>query len=258
VSELTKTLVKQQFGVSSRAYATSDVHARGESLDILLAEIRPRSDWVALDVATGAGHTALAVAPHVKRVVAYDLTEQMLETAADLAARRGLANFETRLGDAEALPFPDGSFDLVTCRLAFHHFPDSARAFAEMARVLRSGGTLGFTDNYVVDDPEAAAFYNEYERLRDPSHVRVLALGELEALFTRSGLAITALHRLEKEMEFQDWADRQHVSAADKERLLEMARHVPAALVPLLAPRWADGTMYFTLWEAAIVATKGA
>jgi hypothetical protein len=127
-----------------------------------------------------------------------------------------------------------------------------------MARMLRPGGTLGFTDNYVVEDRAAAAFYNEYERLRDPSHVRVLALSELEDLFTRSGLAITALHRLEKEMEFQDWADRQRVSPADKERLLEMMRHIPEALVPLLAPRWADGTMYFTLWEAAIVATRSS
>jgi ubiquinone/menaquinone biosynthesis C-methylase UbiE len=130
LTERTKILVKQQFGASSRAYATSDIHARGESLDILLAEIKPQPDWTALDVATGAGHTALAVAPLVKHVVAYDLTEEMLETAAELAARRSLTNLETRLGDAESLPFGDRSFDLVTCRLAFHHFPNPTRAFA--------------------------------------------------------------------------------------------------------------------------------
>ena len=128
MSDELKAKVQAQFGASSDAYAISDIHAKGESLAILLELVQPQPDWQAVDVATGAGHTALAFAPYVARVVATDLTAEMLAKTAELAAARGLTNVETKPADAEALPFDDASFDLVTCRLAFHHFPNPRQA----------------------------------------------------------------------------------------------------------------------------------
>ncbi len=257
MSEDHKAKVQAQFGAATNGYATSHIHARGESLGVLLALINPQSGWQMLDVGTGAGHTAMAFAPLVARVVATDLTEGMLAKTAELAARRGLANLETRPADAEALPFEDGTFDLITCRLAFHHFPNARQAVGEFARVLKPGGLLGFTDNIVVPDKQAAGYYNAYEKLRDPSHNWVYPLVRLQAMFEQAGLAVEATRQLSKELEFQEWADRQHVSATDKEKLLEMMRNIPEALEPLFAPRWAAGTLYFSLWEAVIVARKG-
>jgi ubiquinone/menaquinone biosynthesis C-methylase UbiE len=254
MSDELKARVQSQFGASSDAYASSDIHARGESLALLLELTQPRPEWQALDVATGAGHTALAFAPHVGRVVATDLTREMLAKTAELAAARGLANLETREADAEALPFEAGSFDLVTCRLAFHHFPNPRQAIAEFARVLKPGGVLGFTDNIVTPDKQAAGYYNAYEKLRDPSHNWVYPLVRLQAMFEEAGLKVEATRELSKEFEFHNWADRQRVSPGNKEKLLEMMRHIPEALQPLFAPRWADNTMYFSLWEAVIVA----
>jgi SAM-dependent methyltransferase len=251
-----KARVQDQFGAASAAYVVSDVHAKGESLGVLLDAIPTEPGWHALDVATGAGHTALAFAPRVNQMIAFDLTPEMLGTAAKLARERALPHFETRLGDAESLPFADESFDLVTCRLAFHHFPNQEDAFREMARVLRVGGWFGFTDNFVVEDPDGAKFYNDYERLRDPSHHEVLPLSALTALAEAQGLALRSTHRLTKEFEFQDWADRQRVSADDKDKLLAMLRAVPTAVQPLLAPRFADGTAYFSLWEVVLTAQK--
>ena len=256
MSENIKTRVQQQFGAAAADYAASEVHARGESLGVLLELAAPQPTWRVLDVATGAGHTALTFAPRVAEVVATDLTVRMLQQTAQAAAARGLTNVRTAVGDAEAIPFPDGSFDAVTCRLAFHHFPAPDRAAAEMARVLRPGGVLGFTDNHVVEDPAADAFYNAFEKLRDPSHVRVRPVPELRSLFAAAGLTVTAERRLTKEFEFHSWADRQRVAPADKERLLEMLRTVPPALTPLLSPRFADGTAYFTLWEVVLVGRR--
>lgn len=253
-----KAKAQAQFGAAPEAYATSDIHARGESLGVLVALIRPQADWQALDVATGAGHTALAFAPHVKRVVAADLTEAMLAKTAELAAARGLTNVEIKTADAEALPFEEASFDLVTCRLAFHHFPNPHQALAEFARVLKPGGVLGLTDNIVVPDKQAGGYYNAYEKLRDPSHNWVYPLVRLKAMCQKAGFQVEATRELSKEFEFQEWADRQHVSEANKQKLLEMMRHIPEALKPLFAPRWADGTMYFSLWEAVIIARKGS
>jgi ubiquinone/menaquinone biosynthesis C-methylase UbiE len=242
--------------VAADDYATSDIHAHGESLAALLDMIEPGQDWRAVDIATGAGHTALTMAPHVHSVMATDLTEAMLDKVAELALEQGLANVTTRRADAESLPLDDGCCDLVTCRLAFHHFARPEQALREMARVLRPGGVLGLSDNITVDDKAAADYYNEYERLRDPSHYRVWSKSELIEMITAAGFNLTEPREFTKEFEFQVWADRQRVSAADKRRLLDMMRAIPAALQPLFDPRWEDGTMYFHLREIVILAKQ--
>ena len=145
------SLVQKKFGEAAADYAASAVHAKGESLARLVALVAPKPSWRVLDVATGAGHTALAFAPHVAKVTASDITDQMLAEAKKLAAERGLGNVKTARAKAEDLPFPDMSFDLVTCRLAAHHF-DKPRAFvAEAFRVLMPGGVLAIVDNISPD-----------------------------------------------------------------------------------------------------------
>jgi ubiquinone/menaquinone biosynthesis C-methylase UbiE len=249
-----KTKVQAQFGPTAASYAASDIHAKGESLGLLLELVKPQPHWRMLDVATGAGHTALAFAPHVAQVVAADITESMLVKTAELAAARGLTNLETRAADAEALPFDSASFDLVTCRLAFHHFPEPRQALSEFVRVLKPGGVVGFTDNITVPDKQTAGYYNAYEKLRDPSHNWVYPLVRLQAMFEQAGLPVEACRQLTKEFEFHEWADRQHVTPANKAKLLEMMRHLPELLQPFFAPRWTDDTLYFTLHEAVLVA----
>ncbi len=251
-----KQRVNQQFGRSAGDYAVSDIHAHGESLAVLLELIETSTDWQMLDIATGAGHTALAFAPNVGQVVATDITQEMLDKTNELAVDRQLSNVTTQLADAESLPFDDSRFDLVTCRLAFHHFQKPDQSLAEFYRVLKPGGILGFTDNYTVEEPAAAEYYNRYEIIRDPSHHWVSPLSELKQKFVNAGFVIRDDRKLEKEFEFHRWADRQRVSDADKQVLLEMMREIPSELEPLFQPRFADGTMYFHLVEAVIVAQK--
>ncbi|RME45708.1 MAG: class I SAM-dependent methyltransferase [Caldilineae bacterium] len=253
-----KRRVQQQFGTEEAlsGYSTSDVHARGESLDVLAEQIAPRPDWLALDVGTGAGHTAHRFAPHVARVIATDLTPAMVRRAAHLSRRRSLSNVQAALADAEALPFANASFDLLTCRLAFHHFPHPRRALAEFARVLKPGGVLGFTDNITLPDRQAAGFYNAFEKLRDPSHNWVYPAVRLEAMLRQAGFRLRSTHRLRKELEFHAWADRQNVSPANKTRLLAMLDNLPEALVSFLSPRRTADTCYFTLHEVVVVGEK--
>ena len=253
-----KDLVRSQFGRAAGDYATSDIHARGDGPGLLVGLIHPEKSWHVLDVATGAGHTALAMAPHVADVLATDLTPQMLEQTRRLAAERGLTNVTTAIADAEALPYEDGRFDLVTCRLAFHHFPRPEQSMREFARVLKPGGLLGFSDNIAVEDPAGAAAYNAYEKLRDPSHHEVPPLSRLITMMETVGLHVEATRSFSKETPFEDWTDRMRVSAPDKQRLLEMLRTLPASARPLLAPRTVDGVQYFSLWECVIVARRHA
>src|SRR5262245_23854526 len=125
--------VQEQFGGSAAAYVTSPGHAAGDDLDTLVAWGRSLAPARALDVATGGGHTALAFAGIARYVVACDLTEPMLQAARGLVRDRG-ARAAFVAGDAVTLPFRDGAFDVVTCRIAPHHFPDVAGAVREVRR----------------------------------------------------------------------------------------------------------------------------
>ncbi len=163
-----KTLVEKQFGAAAADYAASAVHARGPSLARVVDLVAPQAHWRALDVATGAGHTALAFAPHVAHVIASDVTKEMLTEAGKLAGARNLTNVETAHGDAGSLPFAEESFDLVTCRLAAHHFPDPAAFVGEAWRVLKPGGTLALIDNVSPDaDMLPAVSRADASRCRD-------------------------------------------------------------------------------------------
>ncbi len=254
MSEEQKKKVQTQFGGTSDDYAKSEVHAKGETLSILLELLEPQADWHVLDVATGAGHTALSFAPYVAQVMATDITTDMTNKAAQLATERGITNFDVKYADAEELPFDDHSFDLVTCRIAMHHFPNPRQAIAEFARVVKPGGKIGLTDNVTVPDKQAAGYYNAYEKLRDPSHNWVSPLSHLVAMFEDAGLTVETTRQVNKEMEFHNWADRMRVSEDNKEKLLDMMRNIPEALQPLFQPRWTDETMYFSVREAVIIA----
>ena len=138
-------------------YAVSEHHT-GSDLDALIEYAEPASDDVVLDVATGPGHVALALAPLVASVVATDLAAGMVDKARERAAESGVLNLECRVADAERLPFDNQSFDLVTCRIAPHHFIDIDAAIGEAARVLRPGGRFVVVDSMSPDESELDAF----------------------------------------------------------------------------------------------------
>src|SRR5688572_26612527 len=117
-----KALVQSQFGSSAEDYVSSRTHASGSDLTRLVELANLQGDERVLDVATGGGHTALAFARRAREVVAVDITERMLQVAEAFIREQGLTNVSFERADAEALPFPNESFDIVTCRIAPHHF----------------------------------------------------------------------------------------------------------------------------------------
>jgi ubiquinone/menaquinone biosynthesis C-methylase UbiE len=247
--------VQSEFGKHAGDYANSEVHAKGASLERLVALCAPRGEWDVLDVATGAGHTAFAFAPHVKIVRATDVTEEMLALAAEGAAERGLDNIVTEYAQAERLPFSDGSFDLVTCRIAAHHFTDLAAFLAETFRVLRPGGIFALVDN-IVPEGEAGAYVNAYEKLRDPSHGRCLSKVEWEAGCLEAGFGIAAVEILRKSLKFDFWAGRHdEIMQSFLKALLMRATGVAAEY---LQPLTSDGELSFRLTELLLVARKPA
>ncbi len=253
-----RDLVRSQFGPNAANYAVSPVHATGSSLARLADLLEPDPTWRLLDIATAAGHTAFALAPAVAEVVATDLLDEMLEVARQQADAKGLANVEFQQADAENLPFDDASFDAVTCRIAPHHFPRPERFVAEVARVLRPGGRFGLVDNMV--DADAASFVNDFEKRRDPSHVRALPIDEWLGLVADAGLIVDVVERLTKRMEFSTWADNMSVPESVRVELLADLESAPAAAVAYLEPDLGDpghqDAAAFHLTEGVIIATK--
>ena len=206
--EAVKARVRAAFGRRPEGYVTSASHAAGADLTRMVELAEPQPGDVALDVSTGGGHVALALAPLVARVVASDLTPQMLATARAFLTSRGAGNVEYVVADAENLPFLDQSFDLVTVRIAPHHYADVARAVREMARVLRPGGRLVAVDNLAPEDEELDGLLNDWERRRDPSHVRAYTLWEWQRFAEDAGLRLTHEEVGRKEVTFGPWVER--------------------------------------------------
>ena len=159
---------------------------------------------------------------------------------------------ETARADAEALPFEDARFDLVTCRIAPHHFPDIPTFVAEVWRTLKPGGTFALVDNIAPDAEstpgfsstelrDAALTYNAFEKIRDPSHGRCLGMAEWSEMLTDTGFELVHKERLGKDMEFQPWAERLGADTATIGRLRAMLSDGTPALAGLPRPRRMDG-----------------
>ncbi len=164
--------VQQQFGSTAANYATSPVHAQGADLARMVELAGLTGVEHVLDAGCGAGHTALAFAPHAAHVVAYDLTPAMLEQVRRLAAERSLHNVVTEQGSVAALPFADGAFDLVVSRYSAHHWATPLAALREFHRVLKPGGSFILSDIVAPDSPLLDTWLQTIELVRDPSHVR--------------------------------------------------------------------------------------
>ncbi|WP_019421497.1 class I SAM-dependent methyltransferase [Paenibacillus sp. OSY-SE] len=214
-----KQQVMQQFGQNAAKYVTSQGHAQGEDLEWLLQMAAMETKRDVLDIATGGGHVANALAPLAENVVAYDLTPAMLDHARRFIAGNGHGNVQFVQGDAERLPFSDCAFDMVTCRIAAHHFPDVLAFVQESWRVLRPGGSFLLIDNVSPENDAYDAFYNAVEKRRDPSHCRALKKTEWLRTLEEKGLAIEFMMTFAKRFRYDSWFDRMGRPQQEKDEL---------------------------------------
>ena len=152
-----------RWNAAAEQYRISGWHSNEAALAHLVEMAQPEGG-LALDVATGAGHAALAIAPYVDSIIAIDTSERMLEVTADEAAKRNLSNVAVQSADAMALPFENSHFDLVTCRTAAHHFSDPNKFLVECHRVLKHGRKLILVDTTGSDDPIADEMVDKFEQ----------------------------------------------------------------------------------------------
>ena len=244
--------VRDQFSRQAGEYAVSAPHSSGESLDILqrlAAETRHR--W-AIDVATGAGFTAFAVAPFADRVLATDIAPGMIHATRNAADERALSNLSAVFCAAESLPFRSGAIDLVTCRTAPHHFHRLDDAIREIARVIRPGGAFLLADTCTSEDPEVAAWQQVMEIRRDPTHVRNLPPSEWRSLVESTGLRVDFETIARVEMTFDGWTQRSGTPADVREELRAQWKTAPPGAVSAFRIVPIDGGNFHFSWPVYV------
>jgi 2-polyprenyl-3-methyl-5-hydroxy-6-metoxy-1,4-benzoquinol methylase len=186
-------IVRESFTTQAQAFAANPWVTDEDRIQRLVSAAHLTGNERVLDIATGPGYIAEAFAHAAREVVGVDLTEAMLAIARERTKQRGISNVSFRAADAQHLPFEDGAFDVVVCRLALHHVQQPLAVLREMARVCRTEGTVLVEDLFASEHPKRAAYQDRWEILRDASHVRTLALSELLHLFRDAGLEIDAV-----------------------------------------------------------------
>jgi ubiquinone/menaquinone biosynthesis C-methylase UbiE len=199
--------VKAQFSNTAQAYVTSNIHAKGDELKRLLELADDVTNKEVLDVATGGGHTALAFAKAGANVIATDLTPAMLETARTFVCSQGVTSITFQEAKAEALPFENASLDIVTCRIAAHHFAEPEPFVLEVARVLKPEGIFLLVDNISPNDSNLANVMNHIEKTRDPSHVWAYSIPTWLHWLTKTRLELYHLERFKRSKNFLAWTN---------------------------------------------------
>lgn len=253
----TQRAAQEQFSRRSDQYGKGHILGQVEDLQAALPFLRLPSAARVLDVATGGGHTGLFFAGLGHQVTLSDLTPAMLERASRAAVELGYA-VRTQLHPAEAMPYPDASFDLVTCRIAPHHFTSPPDFVRETARVLVSGGQFLLIDGTVEDgQAEAEAWAHEVEKLRDPSHHRLLPPGAWRRLCLEAGLRVEHWAIAPMKQPDLDWYfEVAATPAANREEVRRRVEEAPESARRLFRIGREDGRIVWWWQRLTLVAAK--
>ncbi len=246
--------VRDSFRKVAANYSRSTFHASAVRLQEVVDLLRPKKGDLALDVATGTGNTAFALAPHVRRVVGLDVTREMLNEARRVASERSIANVDWVIGDAEHLPFQDGTFDVYVVRAAPHHFLHVDAFLAEAFRVLKPDRDAAFVD--CAPPMPARDVLHEVELRRDPSHILSLTVEEWVEKLERAGFEVESAQGRELDWNYEDWMGNMAIGRALSEQLAAIIESAEGQAREQLHPERRDGKLWHAYWHALIRAHK--
>lgn len=232
----------------------------GKSLTRVLELIEPKETDLVLDLASGPSYMAIAIAPQVKQVFTTDITHFSIDEGRRAAAEKGLTNVQHFTCDAEALPFKDGTFNLVTSRIAPHHFHDVRRAMHEIARMVPKGGKVVIADTVVPPDEEIDKFINYLDHLHDPTHIRNYSVREWKVLFADAGLKIKHFEEDLVEDErgecLREWLGRTGANAQTIRTATGVLVAAKGKIKDALSLRSEKGELYFQIKRVVITGER--
>ena len=245
---------RDSFSRVAENYTRSTFHTGVDRLQEVIDLVRPLRGDLALDVATGTGNTAFALAPLVRRVVGLDLTREMLDQAGRVAKTKGVENVDWVIGDACVLPFPDETFDIYVVRAAPHHFTDIDAFLDEAYRVLRPGRDAAFID--CAPPTPARDVLHEVEKRRDPSHVMSLTVDEWRGRLEKAGFEVEMARARELDWDYEEWMRNMAVEPELAAELATVIESSQGEARQQLHPERRDGKLWHAYWHCLIRAHK--
>ena len=224
-----KETVRKQFTTTADAFAKFAVRDSPEVLAEKVEFSKPQPHEVVLDVACGPGAFVLGIAPRVSFACGIDLTPEMLRQAREFQAEKQIANAAFVCADAERIPFPDASFDLVSCQHAFHHITKAEPVLEEMMRVTKLQGLLLILDPLAPESDSKFELYNYIEKLRDPSHTFSLRLTTFLSMFEEHALEVFRQSVRRRPRSFNQWMRRAGLEPGQK-RYVETRKKMEEAM----------------------------
>jgi len=256
--------ILERFGRTAGVFSDFVLTRRAQDMRQVVAWAKPEKASLVLDVACGPGTLALAFAASVAGpdsigagVVGVDLTPEMLLRARQEAEASGCTCCWFCRGRAEALPFADATFDIVSCAYSFHHLAAPERVLEEMLRVTKPGGRALIVDLIAPEEDDRAARNNQIERLRDASHTRTLKLSELSRMCAR-GSGSPEWFLFDRDRDFEDWMAVAGVKAGTSiyDECYELMWRSMESDAAGFGPRWEGHQLHFTMHSVAMAMRK--
>ncbi|MFM2484947.1 class I SAM-dependent methyltransferase [Celerinatantimonas yamalensis] len=245
-------LLQAQFSPQANAYLHSEVHAKGDDLQLVRQLVGEQPQARVLDMGCGGGHVSFQLAEQVKEIVAFDLSNAMLQVVRTEAQKRCLTNLQTCQGNVASLPFADDHFDVVITRYSAHHWTQWSTALSEMRRVLKPSGQVMIIDVISSDEPLLDSWLQTIETIRDPSHVRDFTLSQWLQALTQQGFKLQSCQQFPLFLEFQSWIERMQPPAEHVATIRSLIQKAPNSVRDFYEINAKDS---FTLQSALIVAS---
>lgn len=223
-------IVKRQFDKQAQNFSSWSVTKNKEYQEAYFNFCEISVQDTLLDIACGTGDYAIAAAPRVKYAYGVDISKGMIEIATKQAEQANIKNVSFLCNPVESTPFEDGSFSIIICRSAFHHFNDYTRIFDEMLRCCQTGDRVSIQDIVAYPDKKIDNFFEEFEREVDISHHKTLSKEFIKTLYTQRDIKIKKTFEIEVDLNLQDYLGHARQSEESKSKiseLLEKGLHDP-------------------------------
>ncbi|HEV7215780.1 MAG TPA: class I SAM-dependent methyltransferase [Chloroflexota bacterium] len=243
--------ILSEFTRQSSAFNAAPVMRSAETLQTVVDSVPVGANGGAwAEIACGPGLVSRALSPRLRRIVGIDLTQGMLTVGRSATTQAGITNVAFVQGDAIRLPVADGALDGAVTRFSLHHIPVPGRCVAEMARAVRPGGLVIVADHVTTTDVDGAAWHQEIERLRDPSHWTCLSTAALRATGERARLVLQTERTIPFSLEYEEWLTRGTGGEQARGLIDQLLRDRPAGAdsFRVIAGAGGERTLHLSFW----------
>jgi ubiquinone/menaquinone biosynthesis C-methylase UbiE len=217
-------ITKEQFNKQAENFANWQIGRNTEYLQAYFNFCNIQPNDIVLDVACGPGEFTIFIAKRVLKAHGIDISDKEIEIAKGMAHQFGLDNIHFDCGDVENLPYADGSFSVVVCKSAFHHFTNPDMIFSEMIRCSQNNGRISIQDIVAFEDSYINDYFEVFDKLVDISHNKTLTHHEFNNLYINNNIQKTGEFSLTVDLNVDEYIEHAKQSERNKIKISELLK----------------------------------